>query len=264
MTLLFNKIGTFLADTAPSDVLDVVRQTLATLSEPLPSQGNIKLQQDQPIVILASSEGNFERVLLFNLLGLLYTCLPVTPSHNSDTLTCCLQMCLKGLWSFGRAINQLETSIPLPFSICTVLSDSDMTRRMREHPDAAVRVIGKCVEALVANKLAVDINSGNTGAALTCLSTTLDSKSDDVKLLLRYPAAIELTNMVFLASCNITPLSSTTVSLDMLDIIRQTLITVSLALPPELNEEMQRGETEDTIGVSHGESGSFYTPAYLG
>jgi hypothetical protein len=74
-----------------------------------------------------------------------------------------------------------------------------MTRRIRtgQH-DLVVHVIGRCVGALVVNKLAADINSRNNPVRddeLACLSAILGTKSDDVMLLLSHPGAIEFTNM---------------------------------------------------------------------
>ncbi|KAH9071588.1 hypothetical protein EDB83DRAFT_2364817 [Lactarius deliciosus] len=73
-------------------------------------------------------------------------------------------------------------------------------RRIREERDPTVRVIGRCVGALVVNKLAADINSRDIPVAddeLACLSTILDTETNDVRLCLGRPGTIELVNLDF-------------------------------------------------------------------
>jgi hypothetical protein len=121
-------------------------------------------------------------------------------------------MWMKNLWHFTRGYNERGNSVPLPSYVCIAFTNPEMTRRIREERDLAVRVIGRCVEALVVNKLAADINSRSVPVSndeLACLSAILGTKSDDVMLLLNHPGAIEFTNMIFLALDDSTPTHET-------------------------------------------------------
>ena len=145
ISLAFDKIGTFRADTVPSDVLDVVQQTLDILSHALPE--STKIQLDQPIPIIDGSNGNFERKLLSHLLDLFHTYVLATSPLTEKVRTCCLRMCLKGLWHFGRAFNQLGNKVPLPSFVVVASSSPEMTSDICEHPDLAIRLLGHCVRA---------------------------------------------------------------------------------------------------------------------
>jgi hypothetical protein len=92
---------------------------------------------------------------------------------------------MKNLWSFIRDCNEHGNLVPLPSYMCIAFTNPELTRRIHEERDLAVRVIGRCVGALVANKLVADIKSRRIPVSrdeLACLSAVLGTKSDDVKL----------------------------------------------------------------------------------
>ncbi|KAH9030935.1 hypothetical protein EDB85DRAFT_1398408 [Lactarius pseudohatsudake] len=220
----------------------VFDKTLGILSRDLPAQESAELQLKQTITVFSGSDGKFERILVSRLLDLLNTCIQVTSPLTEEVRAGCLRVCLKGLWYFGRAFNQLGNSVPLSSYVCIAFTSPETTHRLREQRDPAVRVIMHCVEALVVNKLAAD-NTLRTdptrNVELTCLSTILGIKSDDVKLLLRHPGAIEFTNIVSLAWANIDFPASVALPSDVPDVLRQTFCVLSQALPAELNSTMR-------------------------
>ena len=167
---------------------------------------------------------------------------------------------MKNLWDFTREYNERGNSVPLPSYVYIAFTNPKMIRWSRhidKQPDLAVHVIGRCVEALVVNKLAADINSRNVQVSndeLACLSTILGIKSDGVMLLLSHPGAIELTNMVFFALVDF--YSESTYPREfldvLLDVVQKTFGILSQALPAELNATM-RDQTDALMAVSDGQ-----------
>ncbi len=164
-------------------------------------------------------------------------------------------MWMKNLWDFTREYNERGNSVPLPSYVCIAFTNPEMTRRIREQRDLAVRVIGRCIEALVVNKLAADIKSRDIPVSkdeLACLSAILGSNSDDMMVLLNHPGAIEFTNMIFLALGDLYFPRLDTVPSYVLDVVQQTSSALSQALPPEFNAEMRLNQT-NTLSVSDGQ-----------
>ena len=98
-----------------------------------------------------------------------------------------LRVWMKNLWDFTREYNESGNSVPLPSYACIAFTNPGMTRCMREHSDLAFRIIGRCAEALVVNKLAADIKSRRVPISddeLACLSAILGTESHDVRLYL--------------------------------------------------------------------------------
>src|ERR1700744_1545644 len=167
-----------------------------------------------------------------------------------------LRLWMKNLWHFAREYNERGDSVPLPSYICIAFTNPELTRRIRKQHDLAVRVIGRCVEALVINKLAADLNSRNLPVnheELACLSAILGTKSDDVMLLLSRPGAIEFTNMVFLALDDFYSLTLGTVPSYVLDVIQQTSSALYQDLRHELKAKMRLNQTSTLMNVSAGE-----------
>jgi hypothetical protein len=145
---------------------------------------------------------------------------------------------MENLWYSTREYNERGNSLPLPSYVRIAFTNPEMTRRIREECDFAVRVTGRCVEALVVSKLTTNINSGNVPVSdddseLACLSAILGSKTRDVMLLLEHPGAVEFTNMIFLALDNFFTLE--TVPLDVLNVVQGTfrILSLRLALPAD-------------------------------
>ena len=163
-------------------------------------------------------------------------------------------MWMKNLWDFTREYNERGNLAPLPSYFCIAFTNPAMTSRIRQQRDFAVRVIGRCVEALVVSKLAA--NSRNVpinNDELECLSVILCTKIDDVMLLLRYPGAIEFTNIVFLVWAIIDSSASASMPPDIMDVVQQTSDILSQALPVELNATMRLDQTDTLMNISNGQ-----------
>ena len=155
-----------------------------------------------------------------------------------------------------REYNEHRNSVPLPSYVCVAFTNPEMSRRIRKQRDLAIRVVGRCVEALIVNKLAANICSRNISVSndeLTCLSAILGTKSHDVIRLLNSPGAIEFTNMVFLASDNFYSFTLETVPSYVLGVVQQTSSALSWALPPELDAKMRLNQTSPLMNLSDGE-----------
>ena len=249
VSLTFDDIYSLVTDTVPSDVWDVVQQTLGILSQAVSTQDNAEAQPDQSIALIDGSVGTFGCILESRLLDLLDTCLQVASPIEEEVRTSCLQVCLKGLWYFERTFNQLGNSSRV------TLTDPEMIDRIHEQHDLTVRVIGRCVGALVVNKLAADIKSRSIPVSnneLACLSAILDTKSHDVMRLLSYPGAIEFTNMVFLALDNFDSASARVPS-DVPEVVQETFGILSKALPTDLNVTMPLDQTYARMNVCDGQ-----------
>ncbi|KAI9457983.1 hypothetical protein BJY52DRAFT_446694 [Lactarius psammicola] len=245
ISFISDKVGTLVADTIPSDVLDVVQQTLGILSQSQSllahESADSELQLDQPIAMIDVSKRNFEHILLSRLHDLLNTCIPATSPLPEEVHASCLQMCLKGLWYFARAFNRPENSMPLPPNIYITLSNPEMIRHIREQRNPTFRVIGCCVMGLVLSKLAADINSRTVPVSdveLASLSSILGSESRGVRVCLTQPGVVGLINMV---SITLHPsfLKAKEVPLDARDVFQQTLEILYQALPAQENDELR-------------------------
>ena len=168
-----------------------------------------------------------------------------------------LRVWMKNLWDFTRERIEGGNLVPLPSYIYGAFSNPEMTRRIHKDTDVTTGVIGRCIGALVVNKLAADINSRSNAQVtvdedeLACLSSILGTKSDDVMLLLRHPGAIEFTNMVFLTLHDLDSFTLETVPPYMLDVVLQTSSVLSQALPHELRVKM---EAETPTNIPDGRS----------
>ncbi len=162
-------------------------------------------------------------------------------------------MCLKNLWHFTRVYIEHGNSIPLPSYIHIIFTHLEITRRIREQRNDSDHVIGCCVNALVVNKLAADINARTlpvNDAELACLSVILGTNSQDVTLLLSHPGAVQLANMLFLASDDVFFSFFWSPTSDVLDVVRQTFSIISQA---QLDAEMRLDLTDTLMDVSKGQ-----------
>ena len=257
ISLTSDDMDCLVTDTVLSCVWDVVQQTFDILFQAVSSPEAANVQLDRPSTIIkrsGPSGGNFGCILESRLLDLLDTCLQVTSPIEERVRTSCLRMCLKGLWYFGRTSNQLENSTLLP-SFNFALTNPEMIRRIHEKHDLTVRVIGRCVQALVVNKLATDFKSRSITVSddeLVCLSDILGIKSHDAMLLLSHPGAIEFTNIIFLALDHFV-CGSTRISSDVPDVLQETLGILSRALPADLNIAIPLHQTDTRMNVPEGQ-----------
>ena len=144
----------------------------------------------------------------------------------------------------------------LPSYVCAAFTNPEMTLRIRKQRDLAIRVVGRCAEALVVNKLAADIYSRSLSVSngeLTCLSAILGTKGHDMIFLLSFPGAIEFTNSVFLALDNLDSFTLETIPSYLLRVVHQTSSALSRALPPELDAALRLSQTSTLMNLSDGE-----------
>jgi hypothetical protein len=161
---------------------------------------------------------------------------------------------MKNLWDFTKGNDQPGTSVPLPPYVRIAFTNPEMTRRIHEQHDLDVRVIGRCVEALVVSKLAANSRRVQVGnEELACLSAILGTKRDDVERLLQNPGAIEFTKMVFLALDNFYSFTLETVPSDILDVVQETFDILSQGLPVELNTTIPLDYTDTLMNVFDGQ-----------
>jgi hypothetical protein len=166
-----------------------------------------------------------------------------------------LTVWMNNLWNFAREYNEYENTVPLPSYVCVAFANPEMSRRIREQRDLAVRVIGRCIEVLVVNKLSAFIHSHNRPVRnyeLACLSAILGTESDDVILLLSHPGAIELTNLVFLALDDFDSFTLRTLPSYTLGVVQQTSIALYATLPPEMNIRMRLSQEITLMNISDG------------
>ncbi|KAH9079594.1 hypothetical protein EDB83DRAFT_1292238 [Lactarius deliciosus] len=154
-------------------------------------------------------------------------------------------MCLRNLWYCAKAYNQLGASKQLPSYFTHALASPEIIRLIQAEKDPVAHVMGRCFGALIVNNLVAyiksrtDENAQINDKVLGCLSAILGTESRDLKLWLRQPSAIELTNVVFLAFGDIGSLAADTVPPYVLDVVPQTFSILSQALPAEINTENQ-------------------------
>ena len=166
-----------------------------------------------------------------------------------------LHLWMKNLLNFTKGYNQSGDSVPLPSFLCIAFTNPEMTRRIREERDLAVRVMGRCVGALVVSKLVADINSRHVPVStsdLACLSAILGIKSVDVERLLHNPGAIEFMNMIFLALDNFYSFTLETVPSDISDVVQATFSILSQVLP-DIAMPLDQTHTRALANVSDGQ-----------
>ncbi|KAH9071586.1 hypothetical protein EDB83DRAFT_258952 [Lactarius deliciosus] len=215
------------------DVLDVVQQTFGILLQALPAESNATTPLDQTDTLMSGSDG--------------------TSPLTAEMYRGVFRAWMMNLWHFTREFNGPQNSVPLPSYVRAAFTNPEMTRRIREERDLAVRVIGRCVGALVVNKLAADINSRNVSVTtdeLACLSAILGTKGHDVTLLLSHRGAIGLTNMVFLTLDDSYSFTLEKLPSCVLDVVQKTSIALSQGLPLELIDRMRIDQTDYLVNIS--------------
>jgi hypothetical protein len=257
-SLTFNEVDTLISGTGLSDMRDIIHQTLDVLSQSLSAELNAESRLDQTDTLITRSHGQFGRFVVSRLYDLFETCTRQIPRLTEETRTTCLRMCLRSLWDCGRAYHQLGASELLPSYIPLTVGGPQMLRRIHSEQDPAVRLIGRCFEALIANNLADRVKSLSDPTvlirdkALECLSTILGADDDDMVLWLGCPGAIELVNMVSLIFSEINSLFFDTIPSDVLDMVQKTFIILTQSLPTELEAELWSDKTETLMSLTEG------------
>ncbi|KAI9447619.1 hypothetical protein H4582DRAFT_1895053, partial [Lactarius indigo] len=151
-----------------------------------------------------------------------------------------LRISLKCLWSWVRVYNQ--NSVPLPSRFKFPPEPPADTDRLLENwaqQDPAAGTIGRCFGALVAKKLATDINSSHDSGvgvqdAKLKLSAILGTKIP-VETLLEHPGAISLASITFLKPSKDTERAPS----DVLDIFRTTVRILAEDIPSSPSARLQ-------------------------
>ncbi|KAH8987053.1 hypothetical protein EDB92DRAFT_1818100 [Lactarius akahatsu] len=138
-----------------------------------------------------------------------------------------LRVSLECLWCWVRVYNQNSVPLPPHFSP----PDTHHLKVWAEQ-DPTASIIGRCFCALVAKKLASDVNSSRDSGVdfhdseldskLRSLSTILGKTREDVDTYLRQPGAISLVSIIFITPTMENALGTKNVPSDVLDIFRTT------------------------------------------
>jgi hypothetical protein len=172
---------------------------------------------------------------------------------------------MKNLWFFTRKYNKSST-VPLPSYLSVSFANPEMNRRICEERDIAVRVLGRCVEALVVNKLATDINSRRIPASndeLACISAILGTEGNDVELSPSYLGAIKFTKMVFLALDNFYSFTDEILPSDIPIVVQETFGILSQDISAELNAMMPPAQMDTLVNLSHGQFEHDCNPMFI-
>ncbi|KAF8260601.1 hypothetical protein EI94DRAFT_887400 [Lactarius quietus] len=188
----FSDIGFLSTDAVPSYVLDVVSQTFKILSNALPAEFEYQLQLDQTHALVVIPTG--------------------TSPILGDMFKNLAFRCLINLWRCVRTYNQPGKSVPLPSYILTFVGQAAMTGRIGAESDVAVRLVGRCIEALVVKKLVAGVKSRT--------DSTSQIRNED---LLVVPTAVDLASMVSFALGDVGSLVTSAVPSEVLDVVQQTL-----------------------------------------
>ncbi|KAH9079595.1 hypothetical protein EDB83DRAFT_1291712 [Lactarius deliciosus] len=255
ISLALGGVGSSGINALPSDVLDAAQQTLTILSQ------TAEQLLDQPVAQLNISDGKFDRIIISRLHSLLEMCISGTPPLSAEVRRSCLRICLKNLCYFGRAYNQPLAPEPLPSYLIRTLTSPEIIRRIRTEQDPISRVMGRCFCTLVVVKLAggvrlrADSNVQSIDEELACLSAILGTKSDDVRLCLKWSGAVELASMVSLTFGDVDTWAVNTLPSDVHDVAQQTLAILSQVLPAEETTGLRLDLPITGLDISDGKFG---------
>jgi hypothetical protein len=233
VTLVFDIFSSLAISEVPLDVLDVVQHTLDLISQSLPAERIVQLQLDQPVSLFKTSNSSFERIAS-NLQTFLQACIQNTSPLTTKVRTSCLRICLKSLWCFTRWYHRVDSPLPfqpyspppLPSYFPLVLASSQITQLIRTETDPAARVIGRCFEALVVDRLVTNTNSP-TDEDVACLSAILNQECHIVWRCLDERSALDLRNVISVISDEIDTFVADKLPADALEIFQQTLSVIS-------------------------------------
>ena len=261
VSLALGDVGFLDISTFPSDGLHVAHQTLAILSQALPTEETAELQLDWLITQQQISNGEFDRSIVARLIRLLQRCFTMqsTSPLPAKTRRGCLRMCLKSLWYCAKTYHQLGPSKKLPSYFFLDFATPEIIRHIQTEKDPIAHVIGRCFQALIVGKVAAHIKSLTDSdvqlrnKALACLSAILGSEICDLTLWMENPGTIELVNIVLLAFGGVSSLATDTVPSYVMDVVPQTFNILSQALPAEINTELELDQADAQTDIPDGE-----------
>ena len=111
--------------------------------------------------------------------------------------------------------------------------------------------MGRCIEALVVKELLTGVKPSSNSSVqirnnrLAWLSAILDTESDDVKLCLECPGAVELATMVSLAVGDVGPLAINELPSDVRDVAQRTLAVLSQTAELHLDQPISQINVSD-------------------
>lgn len=227
ISLVSDVVRSLVTNQLPSDALDVVQQTLDLISQAHPAQWIAQQDPNLTISLINASDGDFQRSVSSYLQTLLQKCIPNT-SLPVEVRTSTLRICLKSLWCFTRLHHRHDASstMPLPFYFAIVHATPDTTHLIRSELDSTARVIGRCFEALVVDKLLADSKS-LTDVDIVCLSAILGTEGHIVWLWLDQPGAIDLRNVISLIEDEVDTFVADELPADVLEIFQHTLSIIA-------------------------------------
>jgi hypothetical protein len=236
-SLALGDFGPFGAYGVEWRVRDVASQTLAIISQALPTENADRLQ---PFTWDDIFNGKLVRVVVSSLENLLQVHISGASPLTAKVRKSCLRMSLRSLWYCAKAYHQPDTK-PLPSYFPRTLASPGIIRRLQTEQDPISRVLGRCFGVLVATKLAPDIRSRTNSNVqisddeLACLSSILGTKSDDVKFCLERPGTIELASVVSVALGDFGYFEVNALPSGVRDVAQETLAILSKAAKLQLD-----------------------------
>ncbi|KAH9010112.1 hypothetical protein EDB85DRAFT_2161835 [Lactarius pseudohatsudake] len=178
-----------------------------------------------------SEQSTSDPILGSRLRELLDTCLPGSSPLTEEQRKNRLRVCPKCLWYCVKAYTE-KPEVPLASYVRAIFASPEVIRWIQTEQDLSTRLLGRCFGALVVKKLASDLTSPTrtSFAAITaeidCISHILGATGEQVNNWLGQDGAIELANVISLASGELKALVASGtkgVPTDVVDIFEQTL-----------------------------------------
>ncbi|KAN0140888.1 hypothetical protein V8E53_001332 [Lactarius tabidus] len=197
--------------------------------------------------VRTSQPDEFDPILGSCINDLLRTCVPGTSPLREESRKSRLRVCMRTLWYFAKEYNQSKHTTPLPPYVRAIFATPEMTDWIQSEEDLAARLIGRCFHSLIVKKLVWAIDSCDprgqlpSGEDLSCLAGLLGKTPSEVMDSLGQPGAIELANLVSLASSLVDTLAGERVPPEV-QVIFQT--SLEILLTNDLLLTLSESETE--------------------
>ena len=160
------------------------------------------------------------------------------------------------MWHHLQLFSRPGKSVPLPSYVLLAVASPAWTRCMLMERGVASRVMGHCIEALVAKDLVAGVKLSTTSTdpnvrvhddKLAWLSAIVGIESNDMKPCLECPGAVELTIMFSLVFGDVGPLDVNALPSDVHNAVQKTLVILSRTTAlqmhqpdPQLNTAFER------------------------
>jgi hypothetical protein len=199
---------------------------------------------------LMSKEPTSDPILGSRLRDLLGTCLPEASLLTEEQRNHRLRVCLKSLWYCLRAYNLPDNSeMPLAPYVRAIFASPDVIGWIRTEQDPAARLLGRCFGSLIVKKLANDVASRTNYAGIaeemSCLSYILGATGEQVREWLDREGAIDLANVISLASGEFETLVTSWAEGDVVDVFQQTLSILAEGIVPSYANVERQSDSND-------------------